>query len=593
MNEAEMEACGYVRVYDYTSYSHDNHVNVIPEESFKRLVTDTFKVITDVLRETYGPYGSTIMISDQNETTTTKDGYNIFNAIGFSHQYKQKVYLAIKKIIDRVNHNVGDGTTSCILLAEKIFNKIMPLLQTPEDKRNIKKILNMIENNLQSVEDPSKRIIEPLTGTSLKNLLMLASNYDEDLVDTLIKALEPETDVDDIVVSMRNVIPDTSTTFETSANVSYDIDYLPGDYRCRVDMNTDIALILEDPQRMRVVVYDHTFTDTDWKYFMDKYDKDSPTLIVARAFSNQFLNNTYVMYAKKRSTANVGVSVYLAQMKGPYVQDELKDFAEVIGTKPRDVHALTVEHEELPVVMLQVYKYNCLCVHDVAVPNDHITNLQIEYEMEKSYVRKTLLKNRITALTFNQKDSIVSVKASTTLDLKMIADKIDDCVAIAKSAFDHGIVPNLLFYGCDRIDVMTAEMTEKFGKLGSCTIGAIEQSITDLFTDIYVSKHGPMEDISEADNEDMKKEKVEKAKVFSQLLIDFYSNQIGDSSYNIITDEMVRMESLPTSAQYDIEVLVASLSIVKYLLASRALIFDAFLLTPQGDQGHYVREDEM
>ena len=593
MNEAELNALGYVKNYDYTNYSHDNHVNVIPEESFKRLVADTFKVITDVLRETYGPYGSTIMISDQNETTTTKDGYNIFNALGFSHQYKQKVYLAIKKVIDRVNHNVGDGTTSCILLAEKIFNKIIPLLRTPDDKRNIKKILNMIENNLQSVEDSGKDIIEHLTDTSLKNLLMLASNYDEDLTDTLITALEPQTNGDGVVVSMRNVIPDTYTTYETSANISYNIDYLPGDYRCRVKLHPDIAIVLESIHTMRVVVYDHTFTETDWHYFMEKYDKDTPTLIVARAFSSSFENQTYVQYAKNRKIAHVDISVYLCQMQGQYVQDELKDFAAVIGTTVRDNHMLTVVHEELPMVTFQIYKYNCMCVHNAVVPVDYVENLKVEYDMEQSYVRKSILSDRIRALTFNQKDSIISVKAGTSLDLKMISDKIDDCVAITKSAFDHGIVPNLLFYGCERINCMTTEMTEKFNKLGACVIAAIEQSIADLFMDIYVSKHGEIDDISEEDNEEMKKEKVEKAKKFSQLLLDFYSNQDGDASYNIITDEIVHMEELPTSAQYDIEVLVAAISIVKYLLASRALIFDAFLLTPQGDQGRYVRQDEM
>ena len=31
------------RVYDYTQYSHDKTVNVIPEKDFTRLVRDTFE----------------------------------------------------------------------------------------------------------------------------------------------------------------------------------------------------------------------------------------------------------------------------------------------------------------------------------------------------------------------------------------------------------------------------------------------------------------------------------------------------------------------------------------------------------------------
>ena len=51
MNEAEMELqmAGYQKKYDYSQYAHDNNVNVIPEQSFKQLITDTFKTISDVL----------------------------------------------------------------------------------------------------------------------------------------------------------------------------------------------------------------------------------------------------------------------------------------------------------------------------------------------------------------------------------------------------------------------------------------------------------------------------------------------------------------------------------------------------------------
>ena len=580
MNEEELNALGYAKVFDYTSFSHENNVNVIPEDSFKKLVRDTFKVITDVLRETYGPYGSDIMISDQNETTTTKDGYNIFNAIGFSHQYKQKVYLAIKKIIDRVNHNVGDGTTSCILLAEKIFNRVAPLLKTPDDKRNIKKVLDMIEDSLQMVDDTND-IVKPLTESSLKNLIMLASNYDEKLTDTLIQALEPEVDLDGNIKSMRNVIPDTSTTYETSANVSYEIDYLPGDYRCRVDMNNnDIALVFSVPSKVKVVVYDNVFGEPEWHNLMEEYDKDTPTLVVARGFSHVFMDNVYVRYLKQRQMANVGPSIFICQMRGDFVQDELHDFAAVVGTDVRTAHSSTVNHDELPWAVVEVYKYNCLCVHDASMPADYVHDLEIEYESEKSYVRKTILKDRIRALSLQQKDSIVSVKAGTSLELKMTADKIDDCVAIAKSAFDHGIVPNLLFYGNDRIDQMLSAVSEKFASFGTGVISAIEEAIADLFLDIYESKHGKIL-VSDETNE------------IAQLMLDFYNNNDGDASFNIITDELVRMETLPTSAQYDIEVLVAAISIVKYLLASRALIFDACLMPAQGDQGRYVRTDEM
>ena len=59
MNDLQAQEMGYDKVWDFTQYSHDNNVNVIPEDDFRRLVQETFKCIADNLRRTYGPYAST------------------------------------------------------------------------------------------------------------------------------------------------------------------------------------------------------------------------------------------------------------------------------------------------------------------------------------------------------------------------------------------------------------------------------------------------------------------------------------------------------------------------------------------------------
>ena len=63
---------------DYNQYSREKHINVIPENDFKELVSETFDTIASALRSTYGPYGASSIVSESNETITTKDGYNVF-----------------------------------------------------------------------------------------------------------------------------------------------------------------------------------------------------------------------------------------------------------------------------------------------------------------------------------------------------------------------------------------------------------------------------------------------------------------------------------------------------------------------------------
>jgi hypothetical protein len=114
------------------------------------------------------------------------------------------------------------------------------------------------------------------------------------------------------------------------------------------------------------------------------------------------------------------------------------------------------------------------------------------------------------------------------------------------------------------------ELTELTSQV--CT--AIEHSIRELCYDIWKSKHSE-----------------NGVETFQELCNEFYHNNKPEKSFDIITDSLVEMKNLPTSSQYDLEVLVATLSIVKYLLTSRALIFDCNLLQPQGDQGRFVLDD--
>ena len=274
MNDDQLAlAAGYERTYDYTQYSHDRHVNVIPEEDFDRLVKDTFSTIADTLRKTYGPYASTVLISEMNEMSATKDGYNVFNAMLFNQPYMQMVYRTIKKIIDEVNKNVGDGTTSCILLAEKMYAEIKKTLTTVEHKMQILSVLTGIENDLKDLThvaaDTEAGIIRPLTKKALMRLINVADNYDDELANVVYSALNPQFsgDGDDALVDrVDNVVVNNFVTRDVScASTTYKVDHLPLDYRinCYIE-HEEVRWWFAEGQDVKVAIYDHKFGDSDW-----------------------------------------------------------------------------------------------------------------------------------------------------------------------------------------------------------------------------------------------------------------------------------------------------------------------------------------
>ena len=582
-DETELMMAGYEKVYDYTQYSHLNHINVIPEEDFKRLVRDSFKILADNLRRTYGPYGSQLILSQQSQTMTTKDGFNAFEAMGFSHTYKRIVYLAIQNIINRVNRNVGDGTTSCILLAEKIFNNLNEVIKTPDDKRLFLKVIDSIERNFQDQsiidKDVESGYVKKLDKVSIENIIAMAANYDYNLTNVILTALDPQYDENGYVVSVRNVVPKEDVSLSAESNAIYETTFLPGDYRAPVHIpNIEDLVELAKRRDMLVVIYDHAFNSVDWTGLRKNWD-GTDILIIARAFSNKFVQEDLYSYMKERhmlkqlgKAADEKTHLYLCEMKGDSVQNELKDLAEIIGTKVRGMYDGDVDFNDVPVVNFQVFQHDCLCIFDVK-DRDHseyIERLNIEYKADgsNSYVKFKQLNKRIKSINLG-KDALLTVKCGTELEAKLITDKIVDCISIVNSAIESGIIPNILNYAYYRLWPTTQEEIES--DLAVKIYAAIRDSVTELFKDIYESKYGEKYDV----------------KKFEETRVYFYSQ--NDHSYDVVEDKFVDMTERPTSTQYDLEVVVAALSIVKYLLSGGALIFDAHLQKNVNDEGRYIR----
>ena len=582
----EMIMSGYIPKYNYTQYANDNNVNVIPEVDFKRLVTDTFKVIADTMKNTYGPYGSTVCLLENGETGATKDGYNTFCGMNFNDPYKHHIYLAIKAICERVNNNVGDGTTSCILLAEKIFRFINSEEMTPDQKRKVLKILSGIEANLNNPEilkyHEEIGQIHKLSRTAFESAIKMAANGDEKLAQTLVEAFDPKYDYKGIVTRIRNVVCDMHTDRTGSGDTNLEIKYLSGKYRIGVKMDTDLASRISGDTKAKIVIYDHSMTEGDWVNFMADFKNDGPVIIIARDFTKIVYNN-YGDAIRRNVMMKEPINLYLCKIVSDHTQTDLKDLSAILKT---DANTLVVQkpidHDKLPSRLIRIENNNCLCFMDLTeddIPKSYIQKIteEMEAEINPTYVCICKYIARINELKLDSEDTLLNLTGSSTLELKMLSDKINDCTSIIKSAMNSGIVPNLLVYGYSRIcnlsknKDMNEEVSDEIKseyELETKLYEHIKEAIIGLFYDIWVSKHGTSKD-----------------EEFQRLTTgdDSIYNIMYNKSFDIITEKSVDCASLATSAQYDIEVIIAAISIVKYLITSKALIFNSTLLQQYKD----------
>ena len=570
---------------DYNAYSSYRNVNVIPEYEFKQLVGDTFQTLTETLRRTYGPYGSQIMISESSNRTSTKDGYNVFRSMHFTNNYKTEVYSNIARICERVNYQVGDGTTSCILLAEKMFKIIDSVIQTPNDKRNAKKILDKIEKILQRIapikKDTEDGIIKPLTTETMRNMLSMADNYDEDLADILYNAFDPVINEDNTISHISTIIPKEIHDMDSRTDVDFKINELPGKYRIRVHNALD-HIVTEAHTfwtNAKIAIYDHTFNLTDWNELIypngrDK-DKDNrvldntPLLIIATGLAAEVKQHEFAQYITKRNLAGdktCPISFYIIRYGN--ISEEIADLAAVFNVDPyRLIETRKFSYDDLPEARFKVNIEDCMCFDNVTAPEGYIENLRQQMSLieEDKYARRKDMMHRIEALSMKKTDDKnLILKGTNPLELRLISDKVDDCTNIIESAINYGTVPNMLKYGYYRLNNIDIDTEIDIDHDVSVKIiDSMKHAIKGLFIDIWRSKYGATKDTEGLE------------------VCDKFYDENGMVSYDIIDEEIVDFVKFPTSAQYDLEVIVASLSIVKFLLTSNAFVFDAKLLNRQ------------
>ena len=103
--------------------------NIVPENKVREVQKETLDVISKALCQSFGPKGSTTAIVkniDKNGVNVsveyTKDGHSIVKNMSFIHPIERSVQDLLTELTRYVVKEVGDGTTSAIILCKTVFD---------------------------------------------------------------------------------------------------------------------------------------------------------------------------------------------------------------------------------------------------------------------------------------------------------------------------------------------------------------------------------------------------------------------------------------------------------------------------------------
>lgn len=187
------------RIHPLLNLNELPSINVLDSKTFQKRVSEIFQMTSDALSKSYGPYGSSTIISEYPYNHITKDGFSIMKKLSFSKDVTI-VDDAIKSLIEapcsRLNYAVGDGTTTAIIAVNEIYQNFM-IAKTESEifdlvpPRDILKAYNSVRDKIIKALDDEIEFIDVTDHEkmvdSMKKVATISSNADDEIVNMITK----------------------------------------------------------------------------------------------------------------------------------------------------------------------------------------------------------------------------------------------------------------------------------------------------------------------------------------------------------------------------------------------------------------------
>ena len=428
--------------------------------SGRRKLTAGMQTLARTVRATLGPTGKNVVIDKKfGQPVSTKDGITVSKEVELEDPFENMGAKILNEVASRTNDNVGDGTTTAVVLADRMIEEGRKYLaggvQPTDIRRGIEKAVEKAVGAIRSLAIAVKEYKE------IRQVAYIASNSDEEVGKMVADAME-KVGKDGVITIEES--KGTETHLEIVKGMQFDKGFISPYFM--TDTKT-LAAELEDPY---IFFYEKKLGDL--RGFVPLLEKlhlsGKPLLIIAEDVEGELLAGLVINKLQ-------GVLKCVA-VKAPGFGDRrrylLEDMAVLTGGQliSEDL-GLTLEKVELShfgrAKKVIVEKDKTTIVRGAGESSavesriDQI-NTQIEqttstYDKEKLTERKAKLAGGI---------GILYVGGHTEVEMKERKDRATDSLHAARAAVEEGIVPGggtALLRALEAIEGLKARGDEQFG----------------------------------------------------------------------------------------------------------------------------------
>lgn len=176
---------------NFVSYDTDDlQSNIVSGDVLKKIQGSVLGRLKDVIIPSMGPAGSnTLILKDAGVMIAeySKDGNKIIKNVRYANPIESSIQSQIEDITSYIEHKVGDGTSSAVVLSSLIFDKLQEKITDTSNPyqivRNFKAAVEMIKTKIMNGK-------KDCTLEDIYKIALISTNGNEDLADQMYSIYE-------------------------------------------------------------------------------------------------------------------------------------------------------------------------------------------------------------------------------------------------------------------------------------------------------------------------------------------------------------------------------------------------------------------
>lgn len=528
---------------------------IFQQDARARLINGVNK-LADAVKITLGPRGLNVAIGEINHSYVINDGVTIAKTIDLQDEFEQMGAQLIRGAAEKTEIDVGDGTTTAILLTQAIIKEGLkyPHANSMLLKKHLLSLQKIIS---QKIEEQ----IEPITNTEqIKQIATISANNDEEIGSLIANAFEQ--------VGLNGVID-----IEEASSYNTNIKKVEG-----LEIKKElISPYFINNQRKGIAELENSYVlivDDKITYLKDilpalqaATENNKPIFIIAEDITGEALSSLIVNTMK----GNLKVAAIKAPGYGSRRREKLQDFAIFTGatvlSSKYSIPLRDFNEKHLGLAKKIVSGKTTIIQEgnfDQKKINDHIAHIKSQIVNDDiSTYEKEILNYRLALLTTGI--AVIKIGASTEMEMKEKYARIKDALNASRAAIDSGIVVGggITLFNCAnqlmKQKISITNTADEYAIALNILINALQYPLQQIISNAGQSKDVIINNIAQYKNNN-------KVKNNKKKLLQYGYNALTNKYGNLINEGII------DPAKVTLQAIKNAISIASLILTTNVAI---------------------